>query len=263
MQQIINVLLKNRTFILFLALLFVSFIFIKNRSLYHQSKLNKIAIELTGSTYNITKSINDYFNLKEINNNLLIENKILLKNQINGNKKISYNKSKIPYEVIEASIIKNSTKSSRNYLITNKGEKDGIKMEMGVISIKGIVGVINNASENYSSIISILNKDLQINAKFKKNNAFGSLNWDGLNPNIINLNDISEINEVKIGDSIVTGGMSTYFPEGILIGIVKDFKLYPEMGYYQIKVSLNNIVGNEFNVFIIKNNSQDKIKSLE
>jgi len=134
---------------------------------------------------------------------------------------------------------------------------------MGIISSKGIIGIVNSVSENYSSAISILNKDLQINAKFKKNNAFGSLNWDGINSNKVKLNDIALINNVNIGDTIVTGGMSTYFPEGILIGVVIDYKIVLEKGYYEIKIELNNKVGNETNVYVLKNKFQNEIKNLE
>ena len=263
MQQIINALIKNKVFILFLALLLFSFKFISNRSFYHHSKFDKIAIGLTGGIFNIKHSVNEYFNLKKINNELLIENKKLLKREINKNENKLFNKSNIPFDVFQAKVIKNSIKSSRNYLIVNKGAKDSITREMGVISSKGIIGIIYKVSENYSSVISILNRDLQINAKFKKNNAFGSLNWNGINTNKVKLSDIPVINDVKIGDSIVTGGMSTYFPDGILIGVVSDYEIDLGRGYYEIDVELNNIIGNEINVFILKNKYQAKIKSLE
>ena len=263
MQQIINALIKNKVFILFLALLLFSFKFISNRSFYHHSKFDNITIGLTGRIYDIKHSVDEYFNLKKINNELLIENKKLLKREINKNENKLFNKSNIPFDVFQAKVIKNSIKSSRNYLIVNKGTKDSISREMGVISSKGIIGIIYKVSKNYSSVISILNRDLQINAKFKKNNAFGSLNWNGVNPNKIQLNDIPVINDVSIGDSIVTGGMSTYFPEGIMIGRVSDYNIIYGTGYYKIDVELNNIVGNLINVYVLKNKYQKEINSLE
>ena len=262
MQQIINAFLKNKTFILFITLLFLSLIFINNRSLYHQSKFNQFSLGLSGRIFNSTSLIKEYFILRNINNELLIENKNLLKHQINLDIK-QFNRTNIPFGVFHAKIIKNSIKSSRNYLIINKGRKDSVKKEMGVISSKGIIGVINNVSDDYSSVISILNRDLIINAKFKKNNAFGSLNWNGINSNEIELNDIPIINDVEIGDSIVTGGMSTYFPEGILIGVVSEYNSDSGNGYYKIDVKLNNRIGNELNVYILNNESKEKIKSLE
>ena len=263
MQQIINALIRNKNFILFIVLLCFSFFFLSNRSLYHQSKFDKFWISNIGKIFNISFTINEYFNLKKINNELLIENEKLKQVHLNRfNNNLDFQK-KIAFKVYHGKVIKNSIKSSRNYLIINKGKKDSIQTEMGVISSSGIVGIINSISKNYSSAISILNKDLQINAKFKKNNAFGSLNWNGVNPNKIQLNDIPVINDVSIGDSIVTGGMSTYFPEGIMIGRVSDYNIIYGTGYYKIDVELNNIVGNLINVYVLKNKYQKEINSLE
>ncbi|MDG2371019.1 MAG: rod shape-determining protein MreC [Flavobacteriaceae bacterium] len=263
MEQIINAFLKNKKFILFIVLLFFSLIFIRNRSLYHQSKFDKLATSITGEIFNSRTSISEYFNLKKINDEVLLENKNLKEALINKNNYGLNGESSVKFEAFLAKIVKNSIKSSRNYLIINKGKKDSIKEEMGIISSKGIIGIVNSVSENYSSVISILNIDLQINAKFKKNNAFGSLNWDGINSNKMNLNDISIINDVNIGDTIVTGGMSTYFPEGIPIGVVSDYNIFLDKGYYEVKIELNNKVGNETNVYVLKNKSQKEIINLE
>ena len=263
MQQIVNALIKYKKFILFFSLLCFAFIFIFNRSIYHKSKFNRFFINSIGRVSNFSFTINEYFNLKKINDKILKENKTLKNLQINrSNFKIEDTKD-FQFEVFSAKIIKNSLKSSRNYLIVNKGIKDSIEAEMGVISSNGVIGIVNTVSENYSSVISILNTDLKLNAKFKKNNAFGSLSWNSINPSIIQFNDISVINKISIGDSIVTGGMSTYFPEGILIGKIIRYKSYDGKGYYEIDVELNNKIGKEINVYILKNNHQKEINNLE
>ena len=261
MQQIINAILRNKTFILFITLLFLSLIFLRNRSLYHQSKFNKISIEFTGRLFNISASFKEYLNLKKTNEALFYENKKLIEKKINSKEHL--NEFNDLYHVFNGKIVKNSIKSSKNYLIINKGKKDSIYKEMGVISSRGIIGVISSVSKNYSSVISVLNTDLQINAKFKKNNAFGSLNWDGKKINQLKLYDIPVINDVRIGDTIVTGGMSTYFPDGIFIGLVSNYSFIAGKGYYNIDVELNNSIGNEVNVYIINNLNQLEIKNLE
>ena len=62
-------------------------------------------------------------------------------------------------------------------MIINKGETNGIKKDMSVISSNGIVGIINQTSKNFSSVISILSRDIKINAKLKDSNIFGTLEW--------------------------------------------------------------------------------------
>ena len=91
---------------------------------------------------------------------------------------------------------------------------------MGVINSLGIVGIIDNTSNNYATVISILNIKSQINAKIKKSNHFGSLTWDGKNTGFVQLTDVPRLASIKKGDTIVTGGQSVIFPENINIGTI-------------------------------------------
>ncbi|MFL2632483.1 MAG: rod shape-determining protein MreC [Candidatus Marivariicella sp.] len=102
-----------------------------------------------------------------------------------------------------------------------------------------------------------------MNAKHKKSNAFGSLNWNGVNPERLQLFDIASINILNVGDTIITGGMSTYFPEDILIGRIIDYAITKENGYYDIEIELSNNIGNLNKVYIIDNKHKDEIKGFE
>ena len=51
------------------------------------------------------------------------------------------------------------------------------------------------------------------------------------------LSDIPSSNQIKIGDTIVTGGMSFYFPKGIPIGSISNYKTNITEGYFEIEVS--------------------------
>ena len=131
---------------------------------------------------------------------------------------------------------------------------------MGVIDSKGIIGIVNQTTENFSSVLSILHKDIKINAKHKKSNAFGSLFWEGNAIDKVTLSDISTINQIDIEDTIVTGGMSAYFPEGIPIGKVVEIE--KDGNYYSINVKLFNNMTNVDNVYFLKNKHKAEIESL-
>ena len=120
------------------------------------------------------------------------------------------------YWSLPSKIIRNSFTQARNIILIDKGE-NGVVKEMGVIGPKGIIGIVNQTSSGYASVLSILNQDIKINAKFKGSDVFGSLYWTGESPNKMQLADISVINPVKTGDTLVTGGMSSYFPEVLLL----------------------------------------------
>ena len=113
-----------------------------------------------------------------------------------------------------------------------------MKPGMAVVSSDGVVGVIFNVSRHYATVISLLNTRLNISAKFKKNDYFGALQWDGKSYQKAILNEIPHHVEINVGDSIITSGYSTIFPEGIQIGTVQDF-VVKGGNFYEISVILS------------------------
>ena len=118
-------------------------------------------------------------------------------------------------------------------------------------------------SDNYSSVMSILNTNSKINAKINKTFHFGTLEWDGNDPRILNLNDVPKIANIKIGDSVNTGGMSTIFPENLNIGVISKIDSKMAGNYYDIEVKLTNDMTSARNVYIINNNHKNEIDNLK
>jgi len=267
MHQIINFLIREKNFILFLLLLSFSIFLTVQSNSYHKTKYINSANWISGGIYEKTNAISEYFHLKSYNDQLVNENqrlRTLIFNSNLGKDSIIADSSLIEkYNFYSATIIKNSFSKPKNYLTLDKGTKDSIAQDMGVISSGGVVGIIENTSDNFSSAQSILNTLSKINAKFKKTDHFGTLVWDGKNPNIVQLIDVPGIAPVKVGDTIVTGGMSTIFPKNVLIGKVKSFELDNSGNYYTLQVKLFNDMTNINHVFIIENADREEILELE
>ncbi len=268
MQWVLNAILRYKNFLLFLLLLNFGLYLSGSQSSYHNSQLAKISLAISGAIHQPFVQLNSYFNLADENNRLVEENnalKNLVLERFNQAELMPMESQELPrqqYWSLPAKIIRNSFTQSRNILLINKGSNDSVVREMGVIGPKGIIGIVNQTSGNYASVLSILYRDLKINAKFKKSNVFGSLYWLGENPNEMQLEDIASINPVQIGDTLVTGGMSTYFPEGIPIGTVKSFELPENGGYYDIRIGLfNNMTDLEY-VYVIGNKNREEIIEL-
>ena len=268
MQQIIFFLIRNKNFLLFIALFSISiFLTIQTHS-YHKNKFVNSSNAITGGIYSIKSSITDYFNLRE-------ENKILINENTRIRKQLESYKSKVvnqnidtssilsKYYFVSAKVINNSFSKTKNKLTINKGKRDSIQLDMGVITSKGIVGIIDNLSNKYATIQSILNTNSQINAKLKNAKHFGSLVWNAEDPNVIQLIDIPRLAPVKTGDTIVTGGRSTIFPEGILIGTVIDFELTEDENSQNLNIQLFNDMTNLEHVYIIDNIDTQEIINLE
>lgn len=268
MQQIFNFIFKNSYRMLFLLLMVISLLLTIQSHSYHKSKVISSANFFTGGVYQMTNNIEGYFNLKVQNEELAKENarlKSLLFNikdttkvpdldAIKGGKKI---------DIIISKVIKNSYSNQVNFLTLNTGSKQGVKPEMGVINSLGIVGVVENTSANYCTVLSILNTESPINAKIKKSNHIGSLTWNGKNTGFVQLTDVPRLATVKKGDTIVTGAQSTIFPENIGIGTIEKIYTDNQTNFYTIDVKLFNDMTSLGHVYIIKNKDRDEIINLE
>lgn len=268
MQQIFNFVIRNKTFLLFLLLFGIALALTIQSHSYHRSKFINSANGLTGGVYSTFNSVGQYFNLKDENAILAEENKRLREQLLNSSliKDSSYIDSsytKRKFRVVTAKVYKNSYSLTNNYLTLNKGKNDSIKEDFGVITSKGILGIIDNTSNNYSTVLSILNKKSRINAKIKSTNHMGSLKWNANSPIYVQLEDISKFAPVKVGDSIETGGESAIFPKGIGIGIIDSFETDIGGDTYTIQVKLFNDMTNIGTVYILENLDSTEIKTIE
>jgi rod shape-determining protein MreC len=165
--------------------------------------------------------------------------------------------------VTHGKIVKNSFASSRNYLTINIGEDQGVQPDMGVITTKGILGIVENTSKGFATVQSILNSNSNINAKIKNTDYFGSLVWDGNRYDVVQLIDIPRLVPLVVGDTIITGGMSSIFPENIPIGTIKKYDLNASKSFYNIDVALFNDMANLKNIYVIDNVDKSQILELQ
>lgn len=268
MQQIIFFFVRNKYFLLFALLFFISFVLTINSHTYHKSKVVTSANFLSGGIYSIKSSITDYFDLQHQNMTLTEENtrlRTLLFNSGMMDSEIALDSMVLDsnYTFVTAQVINNSYSKTKNNLTLNRGSNDSLKIDMGVISPQGVVGIVVSLSKNYASVQSILNSNSQVVAKFKKSNHFGTLVWDGKQPNIVQLIEIPRLASVVLGDTIVTDGKSTIFPPGIMIGKVHNFDRKEGDDYYDINIELFTDMTSIKHVYLVSQRDAPEIKELE
>jgi rod shape-determining protein MreC len=268
MQQIFNFIIRNSNRLLFLLLLGISLGLTIQSHSFHRSKVISSANFLSGGVYERINRVNEYLNLRAQNDELVLENarlKSLLFNKEDTTKAPLPDSIKgvKPADIIVSKVIHNSYNSHENFITLNSGKKEGVKPDMGVINSLGIIGVVDKTSTNYATVVSILNMKSQINAKLKKSNHFGSLTWDGKSTGFVQLKDVPRLASVRKGDTIVTGGQSVIFPEGINIGTVETVYKEEQTSFYVIKVKLFNDMTNLGHVYIIKSKDREELINLE
>lgn len=254
---------------MFLLLEIIALFFVIESHSYHKSKIVTSSNSLVGGFYNKSSAIKDYFNLAHENQKLAEENAYLrnlltLKNgsldsiiyQVNDT---TYQQE---YNYIVAKVINNNYSNRNNYLTINKGLKHGIYKDMGVILPNGVMGVIKDVSSNFATVISILHEQSKINVGVKNSNHFGTLVWNGKTYEEAQLLDFPRRASLNIGDTIVTGGKSVLFPEGIPVGVIKNFHL--RNNYYDnINITLFADLSNVGYVYVVNNINKKEIENLE
>lgn len=190
-----------------------------------------------------------YFFLKELNNRLLEEN-TRLKNELESNfiepdstrtnlvdSVVQSNKlQKRKFTFLPAMVIGNTVTLPNNYIILERGEKQGVKKGMAVTSPSGIIGVVVDVSENVSKAMSLLHQNSRVSVMLKKDQAAGSLEWEGESPDELTLKNIPKSSTVKVGDSVVTSNYSANFPSNLMVGTVAAIEKESATNFYTLKI---------------------------
>ena len=268
MQQIINFIFKNSILLLFLLLLGISLTLTIQSHSYHRSRAVSSANAVSGYVYQQINDVEEYLSLNEQNEALAAENARLKKMLFNTQDTANTPPVELPdvlgrYTVIQSKVISNSYSVPENYLTINSGRKQGIKPDMGVVSSLGVVGIIENTSKGYATVISVLNTKFRLDAKIKKNNHFGTLTWNGKNTGFAQLIDVPRLATVRKGDTIVTGAESRIFPENIPIGTIEKIYIDKKTNYFTLDVRLFNDMTSLGHVYVIENKDRDEIIQLE
>lgn len=261
---------KYRTFLLFLVLEGICLFLVFNFHRYHRSSFLNSANFFTGTVYAAYDNTAGYFRLKEINDSLMIENAELysklnksIRRPIGEEVEVCDSAVTQLYTYLSAKVINNTTRKSNNYITIDIGESDGVKKDMGVIGPNGVIGVVTNVSSHFSSIMSVLHKDCRISAKIKRSNYSGFVSWNGFDIKHVVLNGIPEHVSVEKGDTIVTSGFSSIFPEDVNIGIVEEYNIPKGSNFYNISLRLFTEFRQLRYVYVVNYLYKDEQKSLE
>ena len=272
MQELISFIQKYKYLLFFIMLQAIGVhLTIRNHN-FHKSTFLNSTNYISGNLYEKFANISDYIHLKDQNQELVLEN-IQLKNKVaflNSIEETALETISIDstyfnqrYSYSTAKIIKNQYTKSNNLLLIDKGENDGIEKEMAVFNSKGIIGITEKTVEKYTRVQSILNKNSGMSARLKKgSNYFGPLVWDGKDYRKVQLTDIPRQANVKIGDTVVTSGRSTIFPEGILVGTVLTVG-NKNSSENKINVQLFNDMSNLRHVYVVKSLHKLELKTLQ
>ncbi len=151
------------------------------------------------------------------------------------------------YPKVAAQVI---AKDSSNFFSTftiNKGSKDGIAVDMNVISGSGLVGIVTAVTKNTATVRSIIDDFSNVSAMIAVTSDFCNVAGDLtlINDGKIHVENLSKESLVGDGYAVVTSHISSKYLPGILIGYTSDIKIdannLTKSGYITPIVDFENI----------------------
>ena len=270
MQRLFLFFYQYRAFFTFLILELVCAWLIIGNNPYQGARFFNSSNGLVASMNNLSHGVREYFLLRQINSTLAEEN-AQLRSKFEALNQLQYIAASPAvkdsvvinqFDFVSAKVVSNTVNRFTNFLTINKGEEDGILPGMAVISPLGAVGKVRTVSRHYSVVTSLLHVDVQVSALLKRTGHFGTIQWDGVNPDYVKFKFIPRHVQPVKGDSVLTSGYNAIFPEGIMVGLIEDVQLTDEL-FYDLKVRLSQDFRKLSYVEVVKNSLKDELDSLE
>lgn len=273
MRNLLNFLIRYSTWFVFTFFVLLSLILLFQGNSYHSSVYLTSANEVTSTINGLTSGLTGYFNLKTVNESLLADNAALrnrilnMQDELNHYKVLSQDSLRFKdvsqrFSYVTAAVINNSTRHPRNYFTINRGTADGVRTGMGVVDHNGIVGIVNVAGPHTARVMSVLTQQQYFSVKLKNTPFVGSLTWRGIDPHTAYVEEVARHTRYRIGDTIVTSGYSTTFPEGIPVGTIVAQIKSADDNFFTLKIQLLPDFSRLETVNVIKDSFKAELDSL-
>lgn len=252
--------------LLFIALETVSVLMVVNKGVVQRFQVLGAVRSVQAWSWSRTQKVADHFNYKAENERLAAEN-LQLQQQLarytTASRQLDSLASVVNPEFTyrSAIVVKNSVDKQHNYLIINKGEEDGIAAGMGVVTARGIIGIVGAVSPHYAYVYSLLSTDQSVSAKLAGSGSFGPMSWPGRGPDKVILREIPVHVNVMPGDTVFSSGFSTIYPPDIPIGSVVSSEI-SKGSSQELTVRLFEDFRSLHNVYIVQNNHGQEIEGL-
>lgn len=265
MRNLLAFLAKYNHWFVFILLEVISFALLFRYNSFQGSVFFSSANAVVGKIYEYRSDVTTFFSMSQ-NNKRLTERNLLLEQEVktlsqyiarnNGDSLVldKYQKQMLKdFRLIPAKVISSSLDKEDNLITLDKGKADGIHEDMGVACGMGIVGVVYMASDHYSIVIPVINKNSNISVTIKKRGYFGFLHWKGGPADIAYIDDVPRHAKFALGDYVITNGYSSIFPPGIMVGKILHVFNSSDGLSYRVQLRLATDFGNLRHVCVIDN----------
>jgi rod shape-determining protein MreC len=136
--------------------------------------------------------------------------------------------------MIAAHVIGGSPDSGSLVINIDRGSRDGIRRDMGVITPDGVVGKIFAVYPDISQVLLLGDKESGVGALLADTRTQGPVKGTG--EPLVSLDYISSDEKISVGEAVLTSGQDRIFPKDLPVGKVVDFASDPKSPFMKIRV---------------------------
>lgn len=274
MNNLLNFLIKHSAWFVFTFFVIASCWLLFKRNPYQQSVYLTSANSVTATLLEGYSNVTGYFHLRETNDELEARNAQLEMELIATRARLADLMTQLPdstlasaqvlsqFDYVMARVISNSVSEPYNYITINRGSSDGIKPQTGVVSHNGVVGIVGVVGPHASRVISMLNPEMKLSCKIKGSDYPGTMTWDGKSVRHALLQELPKHGEYHKGDTVITSGYSSIFPEGVVVGIVEGKEQNASDNFTSLRVKLSTDFSRLDMVRVIDNRLRAELDSV-
>jgi rod shape-determining protein MreC len=255
---------------IFILLEVAALVLLHSRSMAQTIWLNRASHRTMAFLWGSGEALRSQFRMDELNEALQAENARLqerlrvyeMREQAQEEQDHVAAGETIAYRYIPATVVKMSRNRVHNYIILNKGSEDGIHPQSGIISDRGVVGIVEAVDRHYAYGVTLMNPEMSVGARLGRSEQVAPLCWDGVNTDrAVICNLPPHYNNVP-GDTVRTSGFSIFFPPDIPIGVTGDSRLV-DGSTRQVDVQLFQDFATLRYVTVVENLARAEITALE
>jgi rod shape-determining protein MreC len=124
--------------------------------------------------------------------------------------------------MVGARVIGASADSASQTILLDRGERDGIRKNMGVITADGVVGKVVESYANTAQVLLLTDRDSGVGAMLEKSRIQSPVGGTG--EPLLTMKYVANDDTVTSGERVVTSGMDRIFPKDLPVGVVADVK---------------------------------------
>lgn len=235
MHKVTEFLLSRGHWFLLLLIEGIALALLFNSGFYHRFLNVAFSNRLVGSVQQVAGEVSSYIGLREKNRQLTESNAQLEMQYLQLKQRMEFaladtikpltfaqdSTEVVPQlQFLTARVVSSTINRGHNLIIINRGAESGVKKDMGVMSARGVVGIVSSVSQGYSVVVPLINPSLKLSCKLLHTKYFGYLAWDTPGKVTTRLTDLPSHVQVAAGDTIVTSGYSSVFPPNLYVGRV-------------------------------------------